>query len=301
MTIRTVLVVGAGTMGQQVALQCTTHGYDAITYDASPDALRAAADNVRSYADQLVREERLTDDQADAAVSRVRFTTDPEDGEQADLLSESVPEDPDVKAKVFAQFNEICPPHTIFTTNTSSLVPSAFAEATGRPEQFAALHFHQFVWESNLADVMPHPGTSPETVELLAEFARRIGQVPLVLRKEHPRYVVNALLDAMQSTAAALWMEGVASIEDIDRAYMIVFKASMGPFGSLDKIGLDLVLHLTQQKAQASSDPQLQAAADRLKAEYVDKGRLGVKSGAGFYTYPDPAYARPGFLDGGSG
>lgn len=296
--IRTVLIVGAGTMGQQISLQCAMHGYDVIAYDVSQRALETAAEGTRSYAEQLVARERLTREEADAALGRIRFTANAQDGAEADLLNESLPEDPELKARVFAQFNDICPPRTIFTTNTSTLLPSTFAQATGRPEQFAALHFHQFVWDANLADVMPHPGTSPQIVALLTEFAKRIGQVPLVLKKEHAEYVVNAILAAMNSTAIRLYTEGVASIEAIDRAVMIVLGLPAGPFGSQDVVGLDTVWHIAQNKARASGDAQEQAFADLLKREYIDKGRLGVKSGRGYYTYPNPAYAEPGFLSG---
>jgi len=103
------------------------------------------------------------------------FTSKPEDAANADLVTESIPEDPDLKAKVFAEFNKICPPRAIFTTNTSTMLPYMYAEATGRPAQFAALHFHQSVRQTNLVDIMPHAGTGAETVELLRAFARRIG------------------------------------------------------------------------------------------------------------------------------
>lgn len=199
---------------------------------------------------------------------------------------------------MFAQFNEICPPHTIFTTNTSTLLPSTYADATGRPERFAALHFHQLVWDANLVDIMPHAGTKPETVELLAAFARRIDQVPLVLKKESAKYVMNAMLGAINETAFNLLNDGVASVEDIDRAFMIVMRTSSGPFGSLDFVGLDTVWHIMQSKARATQDAKAQAAADEFKKRYIDKGLLGVKAGKGFYTYPDPAYQRPGFLKG---
>lgn len=199
---------------------------------------------------------------------------------------------------MFAQFNEICPPHTIFTTNTSTLLPSTYADATGRPERFAALHFHQLVWDANLVDIMPHASTKPETVELLAAFARRIDQVPLVLKKESAKYVMNAMLGAINETAFNLLNDGVASVEDIDRAFMIVMRTSSGPFGSLDFVGLDTVWHIMQSKARATQDAKAQAAADEFKKRYIDKGLLGVKAGKGFYTYPDPAYQRPGFLKG---
>jgi 3-hydroxybutyryl-CoA dehydrogenase len=298
--IRCVLVVGAGTMGQQIALQCAWHGYRVIVYDVSPAALDTASAKIQSYAAHLVEQQRLTPAGSEAALARISFTTNPDEGAGADLLSESVTEDPDLKARVFAQFHRVCPPHTIFTTDTSTLVPSLYAEATGRPAQFAAFHFHQapYVWDSNLVDIMPHPGTAPQTVKVLYAFARRIEQVPLVLKKESPGYVFNAIYGAMNDAAISLLTSGVASVEDIDRAVMAVLKLPIGPFGGLDLVGLDTIWHITQSKAALTGDTRLQAGADWFKAAYIDKGWLGIKSGRGFYTYPDPAYARPDFLTG---
>ncbi len=299
--IHRVFVIGAGTMGQQIALQCAMHGYEAMVYDVSSKSLDTAAANIKTFAEQLVDQKRLTPDESKAALARVSFTTNPEDAAKADLLSESVPEDPKLKAKVFAQFNKICPPHTIFTTNTSTLAPSLYAEATGRPGQFAALHFHQYVWDSNLADVMPHAGTAPETIHLLHAFAKRIGQIPLVFKKESPQYVMNAMLGAINSTALRLVGQGVASVEDVDRAWMIVLKTPQGPFGMLDYVGLDVVWHAMQ--ATISTPEALDEALKndpvvKWLKEYIDKGWLGVKTGRGFYAYPDPAWGRPGFLTG---
>jgi 3-hydroxybutyryl-CoA dehydrogenase len=212
------------------------------------------------------------------------------------LLSESVPENPDLKAKVFAQFNRICPPRTIFTTNTSTLLPSLFAAATGRPGLFAALHFYH-PWQANMVDIMPHPGTNPETVELLRAFAKRIGQVPIVFKKEHARYIGNDFMEAINSMAFRLLNEGIASVEDIDRAFMILFNVPAGPFGRLDIVGLDTIWHIMQSNAHSA---EAQALADDFKEKYVDKGLLGLKAGRGFYTYPNPAYACPGFLTGES-
>jgi 3-hydroxybutyryl-CoA dehydrogenase len=285
-------------MGQQIGLQCAMHGYDVMVYDIAPEALETAAAQVRAYALHLVAEGRLTEQGADAALVRITSTDDPEEAAaEADLLSESVPEDPELKGKIFAQFNRLCPARTIFTTNTSSLIPSMFAQATGRPAQFAALHFHQYVWESNVVDVMPHSGTSKETVELLYAFAKRIGQIPIVCKKESHGYVFNAMLNAVNRAALTLAANGVASVEDIDRAWMGVRKTPVGPFGILDHVGLQTVWDITKHWAEELRDPQLQANADFLK-KYIDQGRLGVKSGRGFYTYPNPAYEQPGFLVG---
>jgi 3-hydroxybutyryl-CoA dehydrogenase len=296
--VRQIFSLGAGTMGQQIALQCAMHGYDVTVYDLSSDVLRDAAAKVRAYAGGLVEKKRLTPSASSEALSHITFTRKPEDAANADLVTESIPEDPDLKATIFAQFNRICPPRAIFTTNTSTLLPSMYAEATGRPAQFAALHFYQYVWEANLVDIMPHPGTGSETVELLRAFARRIGQVPLVLKKEHARYVMNDFMEAINSTAIRLFESGVASLEDIDRAFMIVLGVPRGPFAMLDYIGLDTVWHIMETNARLAHSPEALAAADKFKKEYIDKGLLGVKAGKGYYTYPNPAYERPGFLAG---
>jgi len=299
-TIKHVLVVGAGTMGQQIGLQCAMHGFDVTLYDVDPDALQTALLAVDAYAAGLREAGQLSAEQAEAALARITAATDPaQAAAQADLVSESVPEDPQLKGKVFAQFNALCPPHTIFTTNTSSLVPSMIAEATGRPGQFAALHFHQPVWTANLVDVMPHPGTSAETLAQVEAFARQIGQIPIVLNKENYGYVFNAMYNALNREAITLAANGVASVEDIDRAWMVVMKAPAGPMGMLDIVGLETAWHITDYWANLLDDPQLKKNAAFLK-EYVDKGWLGVKTGRGFYSYPDPAFAQPGFLEGES-
>jgi len=294
--IRKILVVGTGTMGQKIALQCARFGYEVVAYDAFSKSLENAQVKIPALAAGLVSQQTMTPEDAEASLSRIRYTSSPEDGADADLLSESVLEDPDLKAKVFAQFHQICQPKTIFTTNTSTLVPSMWAEATGRPAQFAALHFLDPFY-ANLVDVMPHPGTSPEIVELLAAFAKRIKQVPLVFKKEYPGYVSNAVFGAMNDVALKLvFTDKVVSVEDLDRAVMIHLSMPMGIFGILDYVGLDTVWHIMQKDAKMSGDPGQQQSADEFKREYIDKGRLGVKSRRGFYTYPDAAYLRPEFL-----
>ncbi|MFH1475217.1 MAG: acetoacetate decarboxylase family protein, partial [Chloroflexota bacterium] len=193
----------------------------------------------------------------------------------------------------------LCPSRTIFTTNTSSLLPSTFAAATGRPDRFAALHFHVPVWSSNVVDVMPHAGTSPETIELLLAFARRIGQIPIFVRKESSGYVFNAMYNAINREAITLAANGIASVEDVDRAWMGIMKMPIGPFGMLDGVGLDTVWHITDYWAGRTADAQLRRNAAYLKG-YVDRACLGVKSGEGFYRYPDPAYTRPDFVTSGT-
>lgn len=296
--IRTVLILGAGSMGQEIGLVCAMHGYDVIVYDVKPEALENGASKVRGYADMLVDEGRMPRAEMGAALDRMRFTLDPADAAAADFVNESVTEDAALKAKVFAQFNEICPPHAIFTTNTSVLLPSMFAEATGRPDRFLAMHFSMYVWDQMLVDIMAHPGTSLETLEATIALTRSIGHVPVVLRKEQPGYIGNSIINAMNRTAMTLLWDGVASADDIDRTVMLLFKTPRGMLGAMDHVGLDTEWHIWQSIADMSGDPADQAIADHLKRDYVDKGLLGAKSGEGFFTYPDPAYERPGFLAG---
>lgn len=296
--IRKITIVGAGTMGQQIALQCAMYGYHVALVDVSPAALASAAIWLQRFADGIVKAGGLTPAAADAALARVTRTTDPAAAAQeADLLIEAVPENPSLKSQVFAQYHSLCPPNTIFTTNTSTLVPSMFAAATGRPAQFAAFHFHLPTWVSNVVDIMPHPGTDPAVVTLLTAFARRIGQIPIVLHQESHNYVFNAMLSALNSAALTLAATDVASVEDVDRAWMGVMKTPIGPFGIMDAIGLETIHEITNYWAGVLNDAGLRRNAAFVKG-YLDQGRLGVKSGQGFYTYPKPAFGRPDFVAG---
>jgi 3-hydroxybutyryl-CoA dehydrogenase len=272
---------------------------DVVLYDVAAPALESAQSRIAAYAQGLVAGGVVSAELRDTALARIAVTTDPAvAAADADLLSEAVPEDPKLKGRVLAEFDALCPPRTIFATNTSTLVPSQFAAASGRPDRVIALHFHLPVWVTNLADVMPHAGTAPEVTERVLEFARQIGQVPIELRREHHGYVFNAMFTAVNREAITMAEQGVASIEDIDRAWMHVTKWPHGPFGGLDAIGIDTAWQITEYWArEIPSDVQLRRNANFLKA-YVDRGDLGVKSGRGFYGYPEPAFACPGFVTG---
>lgn len=283
--IRTVLVVGAGTMGRQIALQCAAHGFVVTLLDTEQAALDRARARLDALAGHVASDPAFAHTDVVADVARISATTDPaEAAHEADLVSESVPEDPALKGRVFAELDRLCPARTIFATNTSSLVPSLFADATGRPDRLAALHFHQPVWSATIVDVMPHPGTSPETVETLVGFAGRIGQVPIRLLRESPGYVFNAMYNALNREAITLAANGVATVEDIDRAWTTVTKMPNGPFGMLDHVGIDTAWHITDYWARTLGDAQLTRNAAFLKG-YLDQGRAGVKSGRGFYDY----------------
>jgi 3-hydroxybutyryl-CoA dehydrogenase len=296
--IKRVLILGAGTMGQQIGLECALHGYDVVYHDLTQEILDRALRRVARLGSWYASTGRITEERLQQALTRVSATADPaEAAREVDLLSESVPEDPDLKGRVLGQFHKLCPGRTVFTTNTSTLVPSMFAEAAGRPEKLVALHFHD-LRSSNIVDLMPHPGTAPEVVDLVRDFAERIGQIVIQVRREHNGYVFNTMLSSLFSSALLLASSGVATIEDIDRSWMGVMHTPMGPFGIMDQIGLSTVWTITDYWARQRGDAQAQANADFLK-RYVDRGHLGFKTNRGFYTYPDPTYAQPGFLSQG--
>ncbi|HOO47441.1 MAG TPA: 3-hydroxyacyl-CoA dehydrogenase NAD-binding domain-containing protein, partial [Deltaproteobacteria bacterium] len=239
----------------------------------------------------------LTQEQRNETLTRIRYTSNPgEAADEADLISESVPEDPEIKGRVFAQFNELCPARTIFTTNTSYLVPSMFAAASGRPERLISLHFHD-LRASNVVDVMPHPGTAPEVTQTVSDFAESIGQIVIMLKRENNGYVFNTMLSSLTFSAMTLASKNVASIEDIDRAWMGITHMPIGPFGIMDQVGLKTVWTITDYWAKKMNDPSALANADFVK-KYVDKGWLGAKTRQGFYTYPFPSYSKDGFLEG---
>jgi 3-hydroxybutyryl-CoA dehydrogenase len=295
--IKNVLIAGSGTMGQQIGFQCALYNCNVVFYDINNEMLKKAMERIKRIAARMTREGRITAEQADAAISRIRTTDDMADAARdADIVSESVPEDPVLKGKVFGQLNTLCPERTIFTTNTSTLLPSIFAGETGRPEKFLAFHFHD-IRMTNVVDVMPHPGTSPEYVKLVTEYAEKTGLAPIVLHQESTGYVFNFMFSGLFESALTLASNDVASVEDIDRVWMGIMRMMIGPFGLMDSVGLDTVWHVNNYWAQTTQDKQKIKNANFVK-KYVDRGELGQKTRKGFYTYPNAAFTSPDFLKG---
>lgn len=290
--IKTVLIIGSGTMGQQIGFLCALHGCTVHMYDISDEALNTAKVRLERLAEWF---ENHNVKNTKNVLSRIHYFKEPEKAaEKVDFVIESVPEDPKLKAKVFAQFNTLCPKHAIFTTNTSSLIPSQIANDTGRPEKFLAFHFHD-VRMTKIVDVMPHPGTSEEATQVTIAFAKRLDQIPIVLKKENYGYVFNTMLMTLLSSALTLAANEVAIIHDIDKSFMGVMHTAIGPFGIMDSIGLDTVYKVTKYWADVLNDTQGKKNAAFLKG-YIDKGLLGTKTGKGFYTYPHPEFTEPEFL-----
>ncbi|MBC2717881.1 MAG: 3-hydroxyacyl-CoA dehydrogenase [Desulfobacteraceae bacterium] len=293
--IKRVLILGAGTMGQHIGHVCALHGFDVVIYDISESMLDNAKKMIENSKLHFVYPD-LKPEAIETATGRISYSSNPETASKdVDIISESVFEDPELKGRVFAKFNSLCAPSTIFTTNTSSLLPSMFADATGRSEQFCALHFH-IGSGAPIVDVMPHASTSSETMKVVTDFAKRIGQIPILMQKEYSGYVYNNMLISFLQSAVTLAANDVASIADIDRSWMGVMRTEIGPFGIIDMVGLPTAHRVIQFWAKNQNDKQAQANADFIK-KYMDQGKQGRKTSEGFYKYPNPAFKSPDFIN----
>ncbi len=293
MEIKNITIIGSGTLGSRIGLQAAISGYQVVFYDISDAALENANRVLLKISGQLIKAQLLTEEKQREAFSRIRFTTDLKNAlEDCDFISESVTEELNIKERVWKQIGELAPMKTIFTTNTSFLLPSQLANVSGRPEKFCAFHFHD-VFYARVVDIMPHADTDPRLIPVLQELGRKLNQVPVIVKRESPGYIFNFMLMALLDAAGKLKANDIASIEDIDRSWMVNFHITSGPFGIIDNIGLDTAWHVVKERNDADS----QAFAKLLKA-YIDQGKRGEKTGEGFYKYPGPAYRDPGFLNG---
>jgi 3-hydroxyacyl-CoA dehydrogenase len=297
MSFTKITTAGAGTMGSQVAWQMAFHGKQVTVYDAIPEGLQKGKQLHREYAKHFIGKRGATQIQIDDTFARLTYTTDlAEAVEDADLVSESVPESLAIKETFWREASSHAPARTVFTTNTSTLPPSALAGFVDRPEQFLALHFAIGVWDSNIGEVMGHPGTDQAAFERVLEFAGEIGLVPIPIRKEQSGYIINSLLVPWCTAALELLVRGVSDVQSIDRTWMITLQSPMGPFGMIDRMGLGVVYHVAKLIGETTPNTQALESADYLDEHFIQKGLLGAASGEGFYRYPNPAFEQPDFI-----
>lgn len=238
-----------------------------------------------------------SEEEVHSAYDRITFTSDLSKAvAEADLLIEAIPEVVDIKTDFYTKLGKVAPAKTVFATNSSTLLPSQFADATGRPEKFLALHFANEIWKNNTAEIMKHQGTDMNVFQEVIQFAKAIGMVALPLYKEQPGYILNSLLVPFLSAAQSLLAKEVADVETIDKTWMIATGAPQGPFAILDVVGLKTAFNIALAQAEATGDPESKKVADLLKTEYIDKGKRGKETGEGFYTYPHPSFMHPDFL-----
>ncbi len=280
--IRTVTVLGAGVLGSQIAYQSAFKGFPVTVYDIDDDALATA----RKRFDKLVATYRAevpggADGAAEAALDRLTLTTElGQAAADADLIVEAVPEILELKRQTYQKLASLAPSKTIFATNSSSLPPSDLKDATGRPDRFLAMHFANKIWFANIAEVMGTSDTDPKVFQEVVAFAEAIGMVPIEIHKEKAGYVLNTLLVPFLRAALELVAGGYAEPGDVDNTWRIGTGAPAGPFQIYDVIDLR-----TPYNIMVHGDDEAQQLAAWLKKNYIDKGKLGLESGQGFYKY----------------
>lgn len=295
MDIKTVTVCGSGVLGSQIAYQTAFHGFDVRVYDINDAAIEKARATVGKLPGRYQQDLQATPEQTQAALERLTFHTDLASAVQgAQLVIEAIPENIDIKREFYTRLGQVANPDTIFATNSSTLLPSAIMDATGRPDRFLALHFANEIWKFNTAEIMRTPQTDDAVFSTVVAFAGHIGMVALPLHKEQPGYILNTLLVPLLGAALELVVKGIADPQTVDKTWMIATGAPTGPFGILDVIGLTTPYNINL--AAAKGDPKRAVVAQYLKENYIDKGKMGTATGEGFYKYPNPAFLDKDFL-----
>ncbi|MFD2034613.1 3-hydroxyacyl-CoA dehydrogenase [Belliella marina] len=297
MKIKNVTVFGSGVLGAQIAFHAAYHGYHVTLFDIKEELLEQAKLKFEQFKPMYQQDVNATLTDLDAAVSRVSFTADlAVSVKDADLTIEAIPESIQIKKDFYIKLSHLAPAKTIFCTNSSTLLPSQFADETGRPERFLALHFANYLWKNNVAEIMGHSGTDPEIFGEVVQFAKTIGMVTIPIYKEQPGYVMNSLLVPWLMAGLDLYRNGVADAEFIDKTWMKTLGADLGPMAMADLVGMATAYNVTKSYAELTGDEIWEKRRDFVKENFIDKNKLGIATGEGFYKYPNPAYQDTDFL-----
>ena len=297
MNYKNITVAGSGVLGYQIAFQTAFHGFNVTVYDINDEVLEKAKGKFEIMSSAFKSDLNASQQQLEDTYQKLRYSSNLEEAvKDADLLIEAVPENPQIKIGFYEQLAKVAPAKTVFATNSSTLLPSQFASSTGRPEKFVALHFANEIWKHNTAEIMGHPTTSPKVFNDMVEFAKRIGMLPLPLHKEHPGYILNSLLVPLIGAALDLYVNEVADVETIDKTWMVATGAPVGPFGILDVVGVTTAYNINKIAAEKTQDANRIKVMKYLEENFINKNKLGVATGEGFYTYPNPAFQKKDFL-----
>jgi 3-hydroxybutyryl-CoA dehydrogenase len=293
--IRRICVVGAGRQGSRIALRAAVHEFEVSLVDKRQDLLLAAMQNGQAWLESERGKIESGHAAAATVLSRLHPTTSLSEGaEEADFVFEVVFEDVETKRAVFAELDAICQPEAIIGTGSSSIRVSLIEDATRRPDKVINAHFFIDPAEDPSLEIMRGTQTSDETLEATIGLARRLGLVPLVVKREITGFLFNRIWRAIKKEALLLADGDYADPEDIDRAFMLALKTQSGPFQMMDQIGLDVVLAIERIYYQESGDNR--DKPPRILVDKVERGELGRRVGKGFYEYPGPSYERPGWL-----
>jgi len=282
MEIKKVGVVGCGFMGSGIVQVCAQSGYEVVVVEISEQILNKGISTIEYYLSRDVEKGRISQQDKDSTRARIRGSTTQDDLNDRDLVIEAIPEDMERKKKVFVKLDRICPRHTILCSNTSCLSVTELARATSRPDRVIGTHFLSPVPRSKLLEIVRLDTTSEETLATVKEFGRSLGKEILVA-KDTPGFIFNYLLLALTGAAVHLLENGVASAEDIDKSMTLGLGHPIGPLALADFNGLDVGYMVGRAMYERSKNPCLAPSA--ILKELVDSGRLGRKTGEGFYKY----------------
>lgn len=280
--MKNVFVVGAGTMGLDIAQVFCTAGFPVTVYDMTDEIIARSRARLEKGLDKRVAKGKITEEQKAAVMNGIEFTTQYDNAKHADLVIEAIIESVEVKKTVFRNLDSICPPETVFATNTSSISITEIASATTRPDRCIGMHFFNPATVMKLVEVIRGMATSDETFTAVYELSKAIGKTPVEV-SEAPGFVVNRILIPMVNEAVGLVAEGVASPEDIDTAMKLGANHPMGPLALGDLIGLDVVLAIMDTLFNETKDSKYRAHP--LLKKMVRANLLGRKTGKGFYEY----------------
>lgn len=284
MEIKKVAMIGAGQMGNQIAMQAAISGYEVVCYSRRESTVESAKEFAKKWFDKTVAKGKMDAAASSESQKRLKFTTSLEEaGTGADLIIEAVADRVDLKRSVLSEVDKYAPEHAIYASNSSYIVSSRFCDVIRHPENMLNLHFFNPALVMKVVEVVRGPHTSQETVEAVYEFAKNIDKTPVLVEKEIYGFVVNRIFSALTREACYLVDAGVATIEDIDTAVKGGLGHPMGPLELLDMTGIDLEYTVYMEKFKNSGEKEDLPAA--CLTERFAKGDYGRKSGKGFYDY----------------
>jgi len=282
MEIKTIGVIGAGTMGSGIAQAAAETGFKVIMRDIEESFVERGLGVIKKNLGRTVEKGKKSKEEAEQIVGHVRGTINLEDLKDADLVIEAVIENMELKKELYKELDRICPPEIIFASNTSGLSITEMASATDRPDKVVGMHFFNPVPVMKLVEVIKGASTSDETFQVIMELAGKMGKEPIAVN-EAPLFVVNRILLPMINEAAFVLMEGVAEAEDIDKGMMLGANHPIGPLALADLVGIDVLLAVQDTLYRETGDSKYRACP--LIRKMVRAGHLGRKSGRGFYNY----------------